>query len=170
MYTVFVFLVAAGVVAFGDVPPSPDTVAGGVSAAADFKLPGPSVPLTVSLALVGIAPRVELLTKLEERIRVAAHEMMGLPRGLFTAGQTIADTELTVQQIGRENIVKDDLDRLERQLRAERDVFGKEAVKMKLFETRLLKPRSRPGCSTGSGRRRMCASHTTCSRPTWPRK
>ena len=139
MYTVFVFLVSMGVVAWGDAPPSPDTVAGGVGPAADLKLPGPSVPLTVSLALVGIAPRVEILTKLEERIRVAAHEMMGLPRGLFSAGQTIADTELTVQQIGRENIVKDDLDRLERQVGAARDVFGKDAVKVKLFQSRLLK-------------------------------
>jgi hypothetical protein len=89
--------------------------------------------------MVGIAPRVEILTKLEEKIRVAAHEMMGLPRGLFTAGERIADTELTLEQIGSENIVGYDLDRLDRHLAAAREVFGKEAVKVKLFERRLVK-------------------------------
>lgn len=138
VYAVFVFLLSVGVVAFGEASASPDAVAGGATAA-QLVLPGASVPLAVSLAMVGIAPRVEILTRLEQKIRVAAHEMMGLPRGLFTAGQRIADTELTLEQIGRENLVRDDLDRLERHLSAAREVFGREAVKVKLFERRLVK-------------------------------
>jgi hypothetical protein len=138
VYAVFVFLLSVGVVAFDQASASPDAVAGGATVA-QLVLPGASVPLAVSLAMVGIAPRVEILTRLEQKIRVAAHEMMGLPRGLFTAGQRIADTELALEQIGRENIVRDDLDRLERHLAAAREVFGKEAVKVKLFERRLVK-------------------------------
>ena len=95
VYAVFVFLLSVGVVAFGEGSASPDAVAGGATAA-QLVLPGASVPLAVSLAMVGIAPRVEILTRLEQKIRVAAHEMMGLPRGLFTAGERIADTPLTV--------------------------------------------------------------------------
>ena len=138
VYTAFVFFCGVIVLAAEKGLVSPEHVGGG-DLAKPLGMPGPSVPFAVSLAMVGIAPRFELLTKLEERIRVAAHELMGLPRGLVSSGQTIADADLGLDEIGAENIFPDDLERLERHVAAAEKVFGKEAVKVRLLRKRLLK-------------------------------
>ncbi len=43
----------------------------------------PLVPLVISLAMVGIAPSLPLLQRLEERIRYAAHRLSGIPAQLL---------------------------------------------------------------------------------------
>lgn len=136
VYTVFVFF-AGVIVLAADEGLSASTAGGG--AAKPLALPGPSVPFAVSLAMVGIAPRIELLTRLEAKIREAAHVLMGLPRGLFSSGQAIADADLSLDDIGRENILPEDLERLSLHVEAAREVFGPQAVRVKLFERRLLK-------------------------------
>ena len=138
VYAIFVFFGGAIVAALDAGVASPQSMAGG-AAAQPLALPGPAVPFAVSLAIVGIAPRIELLTRVEEKIRVAAHEMMGLPRGLLSSGLTIADTELTVEQIGELNVNPLDLEQFRRHVDAAGTVFGRNAGKVRLFEKRLLK-------------------------------
>ena len=138
VYAIFVFFGGAIVAALDAGVASPQSMAGG-AAAQPLALPGPAVPFAVSLAIVGIAPRIELLTRVEEKIRVAAHEMMGLPRGLLSSGLTIADTELTVEQIGELNVNPLDLEQFRRHVDAAGAVFGRNAGKVRLFEKRLLK-------------------------------
>lgn len=122
--------------------PDPATIAGGAGNAVGgerWRLPDPAIPFGISLAMVGIAPRIEVLTRVEEKIRVAAHEMMGLPRGLMSFGVTIADSELTLAQIGEPNIDPHDLDRFKHRIEAVSTVFDPNAVKVQVFEKRLLK-------------------------------
>ena len=138
VYAIFVFFGGAIVAGF-EIGVGSATNAAGGGAAQPLALPGAAVPFAVSLAMVGIAPRIELLTRVEERIRVAAHEMMGLPRGLLSSGLTIADTELTLDQIGEANINPHDLDRFKRHLHAAGRAFDAEAGRFKLFHKRLLK-------------------------------
>ena len=64
------------------------------------RLPDPWVPLAVSVGMIGLAPRSKFLLQIETKIRERAHEMMGLPAGLFSAGQAIADADVSLAQIG----------------------------------------------------------------------
>ena len=48
--------------------------------------PDPSIPLAVSLAVVGLAPNVPLLWRLESYVRVTAHRLSGYPTRLVDSG------------------------------------------------------------------------------------
>ena len=137
VYAVFVFLAGAIVIAtengIGPAVQAVDTAALAVG------LPSAAVPLSVSLAMVGIAPRYELLTRIERKIREAAHELMGLPRALLSSGNAIAEKSLGFEDIGCENFIAADLKRYVGHIEAAATVFGREAVKVKRFERHLLK-------------------------------
>lgn len=49
----------------------------------------PVVPLTVSLAMVGLAPSVPILLRMEEKIRFAAHRLSGIPTRLVTGSRQL---------------------------------------------------------------------------------
>ncbi len=56
--------------------------------------PNPSLPLAVSLAVVGLAPNVPLLMRVEEWIRRKSHKLSGIPTQLIEAGERLRDRRL----------------------------------------------------------------------------
>ena len=61
-----------------------DAALAGVGAGADG--PSPSLPLLVSLAVVGLAPNVPFLARMEEWIRSRSHKLSGIPTHLIDSG------------------------------------------------------------------------------------
>lgn len=137
VYAVFVFLAGAIVIAAENGVGA--AVQAGDASALALGLPSATVPLSVSLAMVGVAPRFELLTQIERKIREAAHELMGLPRALLSSGNAIAERPLSLDDIGCENFIAADLKRYVGHIEAAAAVFGREAVRVKRFERHLLK-------------------------------
>ena len=70
----------------------------------------PLIPLTVSLAIVGIVPNIKLLGNLEEKIRFAAHRVAGIPAHLLNATAEFARARLTVDN--RDGLSVADLERV----------------------------------------------------------
>ncbi len=60
--------------------------AGGLLGVVERAGPSPSIPLTVSLAVVGLAPNVPVLYRLEEYLRAMAHRLCGIPTQLVDSG------------------------------------------------------------------------------------
>lgn len=58
----------------------------------------PIVPLTVSLAMVGLAPSVPILQRFEEKIRFAAHRLSGIPTRLVTGSRQMRHRPLDLAQ------------------------------------------------------------------------
>jgi hypothetical protein len=93
----FVDLVAVGA---SNLPKTVDTPvagvafdeAGGLLGSIDTK-PGlnPSVPLAISLAVVGLAPNVPWLSRVEEFIRGTAHRLAGIPTRLVNGSLALSD-------------------------------------------------------------------------------
>jgi hypothetical protein len=54
----------------------------------------PSVPLTIALAIVGVIPNVPVFVKFEEKLRVVAHRLAGIPGRLFEGTQFLVKSEL----------------------------------------------------------------------------
>lgn len=54
----------------------------------------PIVPLTISLAMVGLAPSVPILLRIEEKIRFAAHRISGIPTRLVTGSRRLRQRPL----------------------------------------------------------------------------
>jgi hypothetical protein len=127
VYAALVFLVSSGVLGLESIAGSgePDLQAAEGSGRG---LPEPWVPLAVALAMVGLAPRSKILVRVEEKLREKAHELMGLPAGLFSAGQAIAEAEIGLDDIGREEILDGDLARLNRHCEAARQLLPKGRV------------------------------------------
>ena len=135
LYAVIVFLLYIGVLAWESGP----DFAGGVlpgeqSAAAP---PEPWVPLAVSLAIIGLAPRSPVLKNIEEKLREQAHEFMGIPSGLQDASRRIESAELTIDQIGDDFVTVADRERVARYRRAAMLAFGN-AAKVDQLERVLL--------------------------------
>ena len=57
----------------------------------------PIVPLTVSLAIVGLAPSVPILQRIEEKIRFAAHRLSGIPTRLATGSRQLRQRSLDIE-------------------------------------------------------------------------
>lgn len=60
--------------------------AGGLLGTVEHSGPSPSIPLTVSLAVVGLAPNVPVLYRFEEYLRATAHRLCGIPTQLVDSG------------------------------------------------------------------------------------
>ena len=60
--------------------------------------PNPSLPLAVSLAVVGLAPNVPILVRVEEWIRTKAHKLSGIPTQLIEAGERLRDRRLLLSK------------------------------------------------------------------------
>lgn len=60
--------------------------AGGLLGTVERSGPSPSIPLTVSLAVVGLAPNVPVLYRFEEYLRATAHRLCGIPTQLVDSG------------------------------------------------------------------------------------
>lgn len=70
----------------------------------------PLIPLTVSLAIVGIVPNIKLLGDMEEKVRFAAHRVAGIPAHLLNATAEFARARLSVT--ADDEIPGSDLDRI----------------------------------------------------------
>ncbi len=51
---------------------------------AEAQVSDPTIPLVISLAIIGLGPSVPLLQRLEEKIRFAAHRLSGIPTRLVS--------------------------------------------------------------------------------------
>lgn len=56
----------------------------------------PSVPLTISLAMVGLAPQVRVLRELESRLRLVAHWMSGIPTRLIRGADALSRQSMDI--------------------------------------------------------------------------
>lgn len=68
--------------------------AGGLLGAVERAGPSPSIPLTVSLAVVGLAPNVPVLYRFEEYLRATAHRLCGIPTQLVDSGLVLRRSPL----------------------------------------------------------------------------
>lgn len=83
----------------------------------------PQVPLVLSLMMVGLAPAVPILRRLEEKIRFLAHHFSGIPTRLTYAAQELRIRRLGLASHGEGLLVADDdWRRLERYARSARGV------------------------------------------------
>ncbi|QFU10377.1 hypothetical protein PARPLA_03294 [Rhodobacteraceae bacterium THAF1] len=118
------FLPTAGV----DAPPpmpvtgySPDgIVSGGQPLSSDLgEVPlhspsSPVVPLTISLAMVGLAPSIPILLRVEEKIRFAAHRLAGIPTRLISSSQYLRNVPLDLKrETGTALVPESDWDRID---------------------------------------------------------
>ncbi len=62
--------------------------------------PQPWVPLAISLAMIGLGPRISILQKIEEKLRRVAHRFMGVPTLLELGSEDIARAKITLDEIG----------------------------------------------------------------------
>lgn len=69
----------------------------------------PVVPLMVSLAMVGAAPAIPPLQRIEERIRSLAHHISGIPMHLVEASGVLYNTPLELPE-GKGNLLLPDAD------------------------------------------------------------
>lgn len=68
--------------------------AGGLLGAVERAGPSPSIPLTVSLAVVGLAPNVPVLYRFEEYLRATAHRLCGIPTQIVDSGLVLRRSPL----------------------------------------------------------------------------
>lgn len=74
----------------------------------------PVVPLTISLAMVGLAPSIPILLRVEEKIRFAAHRLAGIPTRLISSSQYLRNVPLNLARESGTALVPDaDWDRIE---------------------------------------------------------
>lgn len=67
----------------------------------------PIAPLTISLAMVGLAPSVPLLQRFEERIRFAAHYLSGIPARLLYGCRILNARTLELPSNGAGHLIPD---------------------------------------------------------------
>lgn len=82
---------------------------GGVDASAGLS---PTVPLAVSLAVVGLAPNVPALYRFEEFVRATAHRLSGIPTHLVSAAIALRDATLLSSGQGGQELQSSDWERL----------------------------------------------------------
>ena len=54
----------------------------------------PTVPLTIALTLVGVIPNIPFFVKFEEKLRIVAHRLAGIPGRLFEGTRYLVATDL----------------------------------------------------------------------------
>ncbi|WP_116131298.1 hypothetical protein [Tropicimonas sp. IMCC34043] len=154
VYAGAVFLLSMGVIAFdpaiggfapgttggGNLPPAASgaTVTSGgaekaaVGGTAGGTRPEPWVPLAISLAMVGLAPRTPGFARGEERLRALTHALMGIPSALNSASRDIALAPLSLQQIGEDWVANEQRVEIRRYLDAAELALGKGAWSARL--------------------------------------
>ena len=138
-YSAAVFLVSVGVIAFSPesagfaagLPVDAALPAGGEGPVealerADPAGPGsdPWVPLAISLAMVGLAPRIAILREFELKLRLLAHNLMGIPSALHVGSESISTAPLSIADIGPELVTAEIQGRIDAYLASAERVLG----------------------------------------------
>jgi hypothetical protein len=58
----------------------------------------PTVPLTIALTIVGVIPNVPFFVKFEEKLRVVAHRLAGIPGRLFEGTRFLVEADLRAME------------------------------------------------------------------------
>lgn len=70
--------------------------------------PSPSLPLLVSLAVVGLAPNVPFLARIEEWIRARSHKLSGIPTHLIDSGFKLRRERMFDPELGDGLLISDE--------------------------------------------------------------
>ncbi len=84
----------------------------------------PAWPLAVALGIVGLAPGFPILTRLEEKFRRFAQDLVGVPASFNAFTDALLEVELDRAQLRDDLIGREDAERLDRILARAEEVFG----------------------------------------------